>query len=492
MRKSVKMGDGSISKNAILNVIRTAMTTMFPVITYMYVSRIFGKTGMGQLSFAKSIVTYFQLFAMLGVANYGTSTIGANKADKSIVCKNLREILFINIISMMVAYVFFIFCMLFWEKLLSYRFLLMIYSLQVFLQVIGIEWLYAGLEDFQYITLRTAVIQIISLISMLIFVHKKEDLYKYAIIQVIASAGANFFNFWNARKYLVRQKFGELELKKHLSPIIIIFFLTLFANLFTQLDTSMLGFIHGDDSVGVYSASDKLSSMISGLIGAISMVMLPRIAFYRKTNNVKEITRLLKDLVNIIFMIALPISIGVFVFAKQIILWFSGADFIDAVGTTQILSLRILLSPINALFVLHYFIPMGKEIRSLLVTGMAAVLNFIMNFYLIPSLSYNGASIATITAEILECVVIILFLKKDGYCVKELIGQFYQYIIASLPIILCNTLISSITSNSIICVVLTVIFSILGYIVILKYFENYYIIILLRKIRKIIKNYKKL
>lgn len=482
--------ESSLSKNAVLNVIKTAMTTMFPVITYMYVSRIFGTSGMGQLGFSKSIITYFQLVSMLGVMNYATSVIAANKKDDYGLCKNAQEILVINFTSMVIAYIAFFICIFCSTKLFSYRVLLLIYATQIFLQVIGVEWLYLGLEDFKYITIRTIFVQVISLIGMFVFVHNKQDLYIYALIQVISNGGANLFNFFHSRKFFFRKKIEKLEIKKHLRPIVFIFFTILFANLFTQLDTTMLGFMKGDDAVGLYSAADKLSSMVSGLIGSLSMVIMPRVAFYKGEGNMKKINKYLTDTICVIFMLSIPISIGMFFFSDYIILWFSGSEFLPAIITAKILAIRVLLAPVNALFVLYFFIPMGMEKRSLLITGVAALLNLLMNSVLIPIISYNGAAIATVSAEILEIIIVFFLFNHDGNKMGSLIEGMKQYCLGCVIVYFICLLNRKIIKNCFLETALSVIISILCYGIVLILMKNQYMLSLLNKIKYKIKNNK--
>lgn len=54
-----------------MNVILTMSSFIFPLITFPYVSRILLPTGTGKVSFATSVVTYFSMFAQLGIPTYG-------------------------------------------------------------------------------------------------------------------------------------------------------------------------------------------------------------------------------------------------------------------------------------------------------------------------------------------------------------------------------------------------------------------------------------
>ena len=57
--------------NFIMNAILQMSAFIFPLITFPYVSRILGAAGNGKIAFAGSVVSYFSMFAQLGIPTYG-------------------------------------------------------------------------------------------------------------------------------------------------------------------------------------------------------------------------------------------------------------------------------------------------------------------------------------------------------------------------------------------------------------------------------------
>lgn len=53
-----------------MNAILTMSQFIFPLITFPYVSRILLPEGTGKVSFATSVITYFAMFAQLGIPTY--------------------------------------------------------------------------------------------------------------------------------------------------------------------------------------------------------------------------------------------------------------------------------------------------------------------------------------------------------------------------------------------------------------------------------------
>ena len=59
-----------INKNYIYNVLYEALTVITPLITASYLARVLGADNIGVFSFTESIVSYFELFAIMGITVY--------------------------------------------------------------------------------------------------------------------------------------------------------------------------------------------------------------------------------------------------------------------------------------------------------------------------------------------------------------------------------------------------------------------------------------
>ncbi len=57
----------SVKFNFIMNFLLTASSIIFPLITFPYVSRVLQAAGNGKVAFATAVLTYFTMFASLGI-----------------------------------------------------------------------------------------------------------------------------------------------------------------------------------------------------------------------------------------------------------------------------------------------------------------------------------------------------------------------------------------------------------------------------------------
>lgn len=87
----------SIKSNAIISIAKEVITTVFPVIVFAYVSRIFGTDGIGIINFSNTFVTYFILVAGLGINRYGTREGARLRGDINTFSQLFVELTLINI-----------------------------------------------------------------------------------------------------------------------------------------------------------------------------------------------------------------------------------------------------------------------------------------------------------------------------------------------------------------------------------------------------------
>ena len=211
----------SLKVNSVINIIKTVLSIIFPLITFPYASRVLGVNGIGRVDYANSISNYFVLFAELGITTYAVregAKIRENKEQLNQLCS---EIVIINSISTAVAYTGLVLCS-FLPVLKNYQNILLLCGTTMIFNLIGVNWIFNIFEDYVYITVRTFVFQVLALICMFCFVRSSDDYIIYAGLVVMANVGSNIFNIFYKRKYIKLFGRKHYELKKHLPPILII------------------------------------------------------------------------------------------------------------------------------------------------------------------------------------------------------------------------------------------------------------------------------
>lgn len=426
----------SLKKNAILNSFKTFVTLCFPLITFPYSTRVLGPENIGKVNFANSIVAYFAMIASLGLWSYAVREAAKIRDDNQKLNQFAKEIFTINIVSTVIAYILLVLAIFFVPKFENYRSLMVICGTLIFFNTIGMDWIYSAIEDYLYITIRSLFFQVLSLILLFVLVKKRDDYLQYAAINIIANVGANICNFTHSKKYISFKNCKKLELKKHLKPIFILFAFAIASSIFTTLDTSMLGFLASDTDVGYYSAGVKLTRMVRNLFPAVYTVLFARLAYYFAHKDEKSLQDLTAKTLNFCFCFALPVSVGLILLMKPLVLLFCGQTYLDAITVSKIMCPFIIFSACSGFLGGGILIAFGKEKIYLLTILIAAVIDILFNFILIPTYKANGAAIATLITEAFIMIFYFVYLRKFIKKIK-ILKNILQYILSTIVMGLC-------------------------------------------------------
>ena len=426
----------SLKFNMVMNAILTMSNIVFPLITFPYVTRILLPAGTGRVSFAVSIITYFSMFAQLGIPTYGIRACAKVRDNKEKLSRIVHELLMINMIMVLISYVAFGISLFAVPRFARDKELLLVISITILLNAMGVEWLYKALEKYSYITIRSVVFKLIALVAMFALIHDESDYIIYGAITIFAASASNVLNFINLRKYVILKPLGDYQLKKHLKPMLVFFSMSVATVIYTNLDSVMLGFMKDDAQVGIYTAAVKVKSILVTLVTSASAVLLPRASKFVDQGKMEDFYRILKKTLNFIIVVALPMCIYFILFANESILLLSGKAFADATLPMQIIMPTLLLIGITNLTGIQMMIPLGMERYVLYSEIGGALVDIVLNAILIPEYGAAGAALGTLVAE-LVVLLIQLFAVRDK--LKELFaGISYLKIILAMLIALAS------------------------------------------------------
>ncbi len=424
MKKSLKL-------NFFLNFIKTFCSLIFPLITFAYASRVLSVVGIGKINFAQSIVSYFTLFATLGITTYGIREGSKCRDNKATFSKIVKELFFINLMTTIIAYVLFGLSLFLVPKFQEYKYLLLINGLTIGFTALGLDWMYSALEEYMYITIRSVMFQFVSFFLLIFFVNNPSDIYIYAFIVVFSNVGSNIMNFIHARHYIDFKINKKLEIKKHIKPIFVFFSITLVGNIYVSFDTVMLGFLSNEYAVGLYSASIKITRMAASLIISICTILLPRLTYYLGKKDIVQYKKLLKKAFECTFMFCIPCCIGVFLLSDTIIILFSGKEFIEAITCAKIMSIIVFVIPLSSIISSQILVPIEKEKIHLYISIIGAATNVFFNFLFIPQLQHVGAALGTVMAESIVVILeVVLTFKYFNF--KFVFKNVWRYMLAGI------------------------------------------------------------
>lgn len=440
------MRQASIKKNFVMNVILTLSSIIFPLITFPYISRILLPEGTGKVTFATSLISYFNIFAQLGIPTYGIRAVAQVRDEKEQLSRITQELLIINLVTTALSYIALAVTLIAVPRFYDDRMLYVIISFTLILNTLGIEWLYKGLEQYTYITMRSMIFKVIALVAMFLLVHEKSDYVIYGAISIFAASASNVLNFINAHKYITLHPVGHYDFKRHIKPVFVFFAMSCATTIYTNLDNVMLGMMTTSDDVGYYSAAVKIKTVLVSLVTSLGAVLLPRASYYIEKKEIENFKSISKKALHFVMFAAIPLMVYFMLYAKESILFLSGEAFVDAVIPMQIIMPTLLFIGITNILGIQILVPLGRENVVLYSEIAGAVVDFIINLLLIPQFKSAGAAIGTLAAEAVVLLVQYVYIRKEmkeilnfSYCIKIVIA----IIISTIPTLVIGNFINN-------------------------------------------------
>ena len=384
-----------VIKNYLYNLSYQILTIILPIITVPYVTRIFTSEALGNYVFYNSIVSYFSLFAMLGIGVYGTKQIAA-ASDVSSTFWNIYAIQLIASILAISVYVIAIFSVPQMGGVIP-----LIVGITLFAKMIDISWLFSGKEDFKKITIRNVVIRIIGVISIFTFVKSSDDLYLYVFLIVIFDFLGQFVMWVPAKKFIKRPSFDTKIMKKNLHPIVLLFLPQVAISLYVVLDRTLLGLLGSYSDVGIYEQGQKLISILLKVVSSLGVVMLPRVANLLSERRDKEAQNMVKFSFILYNLIIFPMIFGLIAVNEVFVKLFLGQNFQDVKYVLYIIVFNLMFIGWTNILGYQVLVVRNKNKEFMLSTTIPAFVSVAVNIAVIPFFGYIGASITSVVVEIL-------------------------------------------------------------------------------------------
>lgn len=478
----------SLKINYLFNLINTGVGLLFPIVTFPYVTRVVMADGLGRIQFLSSIINYITLFSAIGIPLYAIREIARLKNNVAERNKATIEIITLHLLLSLIGYGIVFILAFFVNKVYSDFWLYLLLSTHLLLSAIGIEWFYKGVEEFGYITIRSLIVRIVCLIALFAFVRNKDDLYIYASIHVLSEVGNYVFNFVHLRKHVTLKEvpWKKMNLKRHLKPSLRIFVLNLITSIYVNLDSVMLGFLSTTVAVGFYSSVTRLTKVLLGIVTTLGTVLLPRLSNYISSGETAAFNSVSGKASRFVITLATPMVIGLIFCAPQLIMVMCGSEFIPAITTIRIIAPIILFIGLSNLVGLQVLYSQGQEKIVIISTLCGAIVNFLLNYILIPYFAQNGAAIATVMAEF--CVTSVMLVVGRKFIPFSVINK-YSFRILLFSIVICAPIpfVQHLSFPDVALFMLEVVIATFLYVILLALSHNEFLMI----IKETIKNKKK-
>ena len=419
----------SIIKNYLYNTIYQIISMLIPLITMPYLTRVFDPQQLGLNSLSLSIANYFMLFGVLGMHMYGNRQIAYVRDNKEKLAKTFWSLYTVQLatstISLIIYYIF-----IYYFTSVN-RDIYLIQGLNIISVMIDISWLFMGLEDFKKVVIRNSFARLVGLACIFIFIKSSDNLLLYALLTVVVNIISILLMWFYVPRYVGKIVIDKKIVKKTIRPLLRLFLPQIATQVYTLLARTLVGFLSTNDQVIFYDYSQKIVNMVLAMITSIGVVLLPRVSNIIGNGKKEEVPKIIEKTFKIVSYLAIPMAIGLMCVSKILVSWFLDPKYLLVGQLTAWTSLIIIAVSWANIIGVQYLIATKQENKYTLSIIIAAVVNLIMNLFLIPKNGAAGAIISLIAAEYIG-IVIQLILVRNQLPVKRMILSILKYIIVSV------------------------------------------------------------
>ena len=448
----------SIFKNIVFKFILNLFNLVVPILIGPYVLRKLGPDLMGTVNFAQTIFGYFFIFASFGVYQYGLREISRVRHNKELLSKTFTSLFIFTSLTTVIttiAYLFFINYMYSGQVVYTACIIL---SFNLIANVFYVEWINEALENYDFITIKTIIVRIIYIVLLFIFVRSSKDINNYLYLLVLSTVLNNLISYIYIKKR-IKFNFKDIKIFKHIKPMFLVVILSNVNVLYTQLDKFLLGEFVGFKEVGYYTTAQNISTIISTLLLSVIHATIPRLSHYIAKENDREYVGLLDKITKVYFMLLFPASIGMVVLARQIILIYGGAEYLEAIPMLVVFSIYMITLGYETILGNQVMYVKKKEKEQVEMIFVGGFVNLILNIILLKTNLLNGtlSIITTMIANILVIFLEFLYIRKKLNLKFNIFSMDKnKYLIFSLIFIPITMVINSLVNNMFLMTILSI------------------------------------
>ncbi len=405
------------------------ISKIIQLLIFIYIARIFGKSEFGKFGFALAFS-----FIVIIIADFGFNTLLVREIsrNKKEVEKYISNVLTIKIFLSGLTFV----ATFLYLNLVNYtKDIKIITYLMVLFAVLQsfTDLFYSVFRAFERMyydstikVLRMVVLSALIFISIVYNANLIIVTLMFSITEVFVLVISLILYIKNFANISIR---FNIEFIRHIIRKSIFFCLSLIFASLLYIGIVLLQNFKGSDEVGVYTAAFNLLFGIVYIPLMFSNAVFPVFSRYFITD--KSLLKFVyRKSFQYMLILGLPISLGIFTYARNIILLLYESNYVASITPLKILSWMVVLRFINITSgtVLSAIDKQGSRVFS---QGTVATIYVILNILLIPKFGFIGLSIATIISEILFLVMYSYFIIKHSFKIN-FIESSIKPIIASI------------------------------------------------------------
>lgn len=392
------MKNKRIINNTIMLMIFNITKIIMPFITLPYLTRVFTTDTYGVVTYAKTVMTYMQIFVDFGFVLSATKDIVNTKGDKEKMATVIGDTMLARVILGLIGFVIvLILCLALPILRANMLYTILSYTV-VFLSIFLMDFLFRGIEKMHVITIRFIVMKTISTVLTFFFIKNDSDVLWIPILDILSSGVAIALVFWEIKKMKVGIKLTKVKnALKSIKDSFVYFLSNVASTSFNALSTIIIGIFISATDVAYWGVCMQIIGTIQACYTPISDGIYPEMIKSKNINLIRKVIKIFLPIVTLGCILA-------YFLAKPGLWILGGDDYLAAVPIFRILIPTLFFG----FFAIIYGWPtlgvVGKTKETTMSTVISIVVHIILLGVLVLTNSFtlvNIAIVRTITEIVL-------------------------------------------------------------------------------------------
>ena len=406
----------SIKKNFAYKSALTLSSYIMAFITFPYVSRVLGVERIGLVNFVDNTISYFLLFATMGVNLLGVREIAAVKENPEKRNAVFGKLLGMNLMFTCATLLVYIVAISAIPKLNQYNELFFIGISKILGTAFLVEWFFTGIENFRYITLRSLAIKALYVIAVFVFVRTHDD-YKLYFILTVGTVVVNALINSIYVRHFVRLNLKDILDTSYLKQNCILGIYNIMTSMYLTFNVMYLGLVSDNVQVGYYTTAFKVYMVILGLFSAFTNVMLPRMSSLLAEGEQQRFQLLVDKSFRAMCTFSIPMISCSIVLAPEIIYVLSGTGYDGAITPMRIIMPAALFVGMAQVLAIQILTPMRQDKTLFTASLIGALVSIVINVTIVPRMCSIGSAIVLLFSEMAVTTTYIVYVLRHKLAV---------------------------------------------------------------------------
>jgi O-antigen/teichoic acid export membrane protein len=376
------------------------LSKAMPLVVFPVMVRALGPTAYGKVGFATAVAGFFGLLASPGFTTYAAREAAK---DESRVSFLVQHVLGARIAFGVFSYALLVaFALIFAPRDFMTRLLIVLSGLVFLVSSVDVQWVFTARSRMWMVALRGTLGQLIYGGLILLFIRRPSDAWVVPVAGVLSLLAGTLLIWLPARReyHIPWPVISPAVWRSFLPTCLIMGFASMMSMIYDQIDTVMLRYMRSENELGLYVASYSMMTISMSFVVILGQVFFPLLSQTTGRDHENE-QRYLGWLGQASVGLALPIATGGFILAEPLTRFVLGAQYAGTATLFRWLTLTIIAGSLASYFG-SQLIPIARERKYLAAVVAGAVVNVVLNLFLIPR---YGALAAVFTTVISQAVV---------------------------------------------------------------------------------------